>query len=95
MIAALFTRMSMPPNASTAARAIDCADARSLTSTATPMAAKPSPCEGAGGLGGGALVDVGQHHRGTGLAERPPVGGADAAGTTGDDRHLAAQVEEL
>jgi hypothetical protein len=42
MIAALLTRMSMPPNASTAAPAIACADARSLTSTATPVAPKPS-----------------------------------------------------
>ena len=95
MIAALLTRMSMPPNASTAVRAMACADARSLTSTATPTAARPSAFERVGGLGGGALVDVGQHHGGAGFAECTPVGHADAAGTTGDDGDLPAQVEEL
>ena len=48
-----------------------------------------------GGLGGGALVDVGQHDRGAGLAQRAPVDHADAAGTTGDHGDLPAQVEEL
>ena len=48
-----------------------------------------------GGLGGGALVDVGEHHGGAGFAECTPVGHADAAGTTGDDGDLPGQVEEL
>ena len=51
--------------------------------------------QGTGGLAGGPLVDVGQHHRCTRFAERAPVRGADAAGAAGDDRHLPAQVEEL
>jgi hypothetical protein len=52
-------------------------------------------CADARSLGGGALVDVGQHHGGAGFAECASVGHADAAGTTGDDGDLPAQVEEL
>src|SRR4029079_12557244 len=45
--------------------------------------------------GGGPFLDVGQHDRRAGLAEGAPVRDTDAARTTGDDRHLAAQVEQL
>ena len=56
---------------------------------------EPSPSRASAALAGGALVDVGQHHGGAGFAECTPVGHADAAGTTGDDGDLPAQIEEL
>ena len=95
MMAALLTRMSMPPNASTAVRAIACADARSTHVDGHADGGEAVGLHGVGGLGGGALVDVGQHDGGAGFAEGTPVGRADAAGATGDDGDLPAQVEEL
>ena len=95
MIAALLTRMSIPPNASTAASAMALVDSADRTSTPTPTTGWPFALNVLGRRVGGVGVEVGEHDRGASVGERLGVHDPDASRTTGDDGDLAGQIEEL
>ena len=96
MIAALLTRMSMPPNASTAACAIAVGGLRRADVDADADRPRwPLAAERLGGRGRGVVVDVGDHDGRARLGERLGVDDADAAGAAGDHGHLVGQVEQL
>src|SRR5215218_2211513 len=90
MIAALLTRMSTPPWASTAEATIATADSAERTSTSAPVTAWPFAARASA-----AEVAVGDDDGGASLGERFGVDDTDASGAPGDHRDLAGQVEEV
>ena len=61
MSAALFTRMSTPPNSSVAACTIAAAASGSVMSTRTPIASRPWAVSSAALATGAVAVEVGEH----------------------------------
>ena len=90
---ALLTRMSIPPNASIVAAAIAAVDVLARDVGLDADGSDAARLERLGRLARLVGLDVGEHDRGPGLAERARVFAADASGGARDHRDLALQRE--